>query len=653
MTTETTVAPPSHTAQPARSTTAVVLLIEIAVIIVWALFVTRPYQTMNPDDIPIGREYLSAIQTHHVWNWVKQCGPCAFWNGSHRGGAPSFADPYGSMLHPLVILTTLIWDVRNGAKIALVAVFMLGGVAQWWLAYVLGLGRLARMWSGLLAVVAGHLGARAENGNFGLLLSTVACALVLPPLIAFLRDGSRRMAIVLGVMTAQALVSGQGYMQIGLACLLPLALLLPIAPHRWALVRRAGIAALVALLLASAFLIPFLHFLPNFQKDIAPDFPAATPFVYMPLHFVIDNAEFYTTRELQKLPYPYLYMNFIGWIPLLLALWAIVQHHKQQQPYVRFLALGALMVLWIASGGPLAWAAQTLPSAALAEQLAGIRFHPVIAGLAVPLVLGLAAIRVNHLEQWYWRYQPVQPAQRWSRIRFLLFDWRAVIAIPLVLALLQSYQFNSQWIATVPLQREVEPVLQSLRTDSLQWVNPPFGEHAFVEPAVGKGYKMTFGYRTWNWRGRVAPQPYLEADRKGVAAGMQRRTTVGDISINVADDVRDYASLNLANGQRAVCPAQGLGGNIDIRCTIPVDGELVVLENSWTGWQAEIDGQPVSLQDGQWLRVSLPAGEHHVVFRYWPWDGLLGVSLSAIGFVLVLVLWRFGEAPLPLRRAKE
>src|SRR3712207_7544063 len=45
--------------------------------------------------------------------------PCATWHGGLRGGYPLFADPHGSMLHPLVMVTTLGWGVLNGAKLAL------------------------------------------------------------------------------------------------------------------------------------------------------------------------------------------------------------------------------------------------------------------------------------------------------------------------------------------------------------------------------------------------------------------------------------------------------------------------------------------------------------------------------------------------------
>ena len=44
---------------------------EVAIIVLWALFVTRPYQNFDANLVPTGREYLSAIQTHHLWDWSK------------------------------------------------------------------------------------------------------------------------------------------------------------------------------------------------------------------------------------------------------------------------------------------------------------------------------------------------------------------------------------------------------------------------------------------------------------------------------------------------------------------------------------------------------------------------------------------------------
>ncbi len=120
------------------------LLAEIAIILCWTFVITAPYVQSKFNEHPVGGEYYAAITTHTIWNNMNACGPCVFWNGGLRGGAPAFADTYGSMLHPLVIVTTLVFGVLPGAKIALVMIFMLGGFAQWWLAYVLQLGRVGR-----------------------------------------------------------------------------------------------------------------------------------------------------------------------------------------------------------------------------------------------------------------------------------------------------------------------------------------------------------------------------------------------------------------------------------------------------------------------------------------------------------------------------
>ncbi|HEY8476548.1 MAG TPA: hypothetical protein VIN09_06760, partial [Chloroflexota bacterium] len=60
--------------------------------------------------------------------------------------------------------------------------------------------------------------------------------------------------------------------------------------------------------------------LPEFGKDTDPQFRSAQPFAFVPLNLVINDRAFYTSDALQKFPYPHLYVNFIGWVPLLLAL---------------------------------------------------------------------------------------------------------------------------------------------------------------------------------------------------------------------------------------------------------------------------------------------------------------------------------------------
>ena len=319
-----------------------VLTAELAFLALWTLSFARPYLDLDPDVVPLGREYLSNIQTHFVWSRAASCGWCAMWNGSFRGGYPALADPHGSMLHPLVIVTTLGWGVAGGGEaghgrgvLPRRAEPSGGSVASSdWAGW-------PASWSACMVVVAGHLAGKMEAGNFGLLLSTAATALVLPPLLALGLDGgrSRRMAVVLGVTLALAAVAGQAYMQIGLLLMLPVVFLarrhstwnVSRAGDRWPvltdlprLLRSLILAGSIALLLAAPFIVPTLHFLPQFGKDADATFRSAQPLAFVPLNLVINTHDFYLDQALNKLPFPYLYVTFVGWGPVLLAVVGLV-----------------------------------------------------------------------------------------------------------------------------------------------------------------------------------------------------------------------------------------------------------------------------------------------------------------------------------------
>ena len=43
-------------------------LFEIILIILWALWVGKEFLSLDPDQIPLGREYGMAVSTHNFWN---------------------------------------------------------------------------------------------------------------------------------------------------------------------------------------------------------------------------------------------------------------------------------------------------------------------------------------------------------------------------------------------------------------------------------------------------------------------------------------------------------------------------------------------------------------------------------------------------------
>jgi hypothetical protein len=225
----------------------------------------------------------------------------------------------------------------------------------------------------------------------------------------------------------------------------------------------------------------------------------------------------------------------------------------------------------------------------------------------------------------------------------LSLDLRWLLAIPLLLSLNSARAFAGTQIRTVRPDSSVATVIEALRTPDLQWVNTPFGEHFFISPAIASGLKLAAGWQPWQWKGHPVPEPVLQADRQGVPTNMVLLKEVGGVPIYKAPPGREYATVSHPDGSETVCTGEGAGGDLTVTCDLREEGALVVKENSWTGWRADIDGRSVDLKQGQWLSVDLAAGSHVVRFRYWPWDVLIGLMLFIGGVVLACLLWFAGE----------
>ncbi len=609
------------------------LVLEVLLIGAWALWVGREYLDFDPSVVPTGREFGSAIQTHHVWTWFKECGWCALWNGSERGGYPAFVDVHGSMLHPIVIGTTLLWGVVNGTKVALVISFWFAGLAQWWMARELRLGRLPRLWSAGMAVVGGHLTGRMALGSFDAVLSVAMASLVLASVLSVARRGGRSSTVLLGVLTASVILSGHGYFQVGLLGLLPAFVFLLIDKKLglrpvW---KNYVLALVLALFLAAPLLVPFVHFSTNFIKHTDPDFEAAQSLAYMPLNLVIDDWHYYHSEALGKLPFPHLYNFYIGWVPVILAIVGLCMSRRKDRRIIWFMLAGALMMFMVGSAVVLKWVANLIPA------VAGVRHSAQIAGLAVPLILGLSAYGLDRLMKFDWPEFSLafSKAEVSFKLRFHL-QW--LLLIPLFFSLRSGYDFAKFWVSTVELREESELLIDELKTDSLQWVAPPFGEHAYVEPAIRKGLKLSPGIMTWRWKDREFPVPVLRADRKGPPSDLAEFVTeVDGVPIYARDD-QPYAAV-IKNDRRHLCKAFGTGGSLNVYCDTPFAGSLIVKENTWTGWKAWRDGERVALKGDQWLQVDALVGKHTYQFRYRPWDVPLGLALSFLGMVTCAWLW--------------
>ena len=111
-----------------------------------------------------------------------------------------------------------------------------------------------------------------------------------------------------------------------------------------------------------------------------------------------------------------------------------------------------------------------------------------------------------------------------------LIDLRWFVLVPLY-ALLDIKTFSQEYIKTAPFNSGYQEVLDALRTPDLQSVNPPFGEHVFIAPAIGMGLKIAIGTHAWYWKGREFPKPVIEAIRPYPPLGVNDDQLAADIQI--------------------------------------------------------------------------------------------------------------------------
>lgn len=617
------------------------IVLELSLLALWAIWVGKEYLDFDPQVIPAGREFGSSIQAHHLWTRFQACGFCALWDGSERGGFPAFVDPLASALHPAVMITSLIFGVVNGAKVMVIVSLWIAGFAQWWLGRVLGLGWLSRIWGAVMVMVSGHLAGRMELGIVSLILSTAMVSMTFAPAIQLAKTGSLRSTVMLAIILALVAVAGQGYMQVGFLVMAPAYLILIVNSRvGWRLLlKRYLTAAGLAILLAAPFLVPFIHFLPNFLKDSDPNFTAGQPLSYYLLNLFIDDRDFYYNTSLGKLPYPNMYVMFVGWIPFMLALLCLWTTKKQDRRSLIFLVVSAALVLVVGSTLPLQWLKSAIPG------VTALRFITMIGGLAVPAIIALAAYSLDKLIRLSWPRITLIFAEELSP-RYRGISLNLILLIPLVFAVQRAYAFSQIWLYTERLGNGVIQLLEGLETPDLQWVQTPFGEHFYIEPAVQMGMKLSPGIMTWKWDGRDFPLPVLEANRAGSPPEPVKQIDEID-GIPIYNRLDQSYALIISEGLLFPCSAHGSGGDITVECDIPQSGRLVVQENTYSGWKAWMDGEQISLLGDQWLEVEAPAGKHIYQFRYQPWDVFLGIFLSLMGILFCSYLWRSMPKEIP------
>ena len=604
---------------------------EIALIMVGAIVFCWNILDFNSSKFLVGNEFILLIQTHFVWDLLPDCGSCILWNGMMNGGSPSFAELHNAPLHPLVVIPALLFGAVNGIKLTLLFSIFIAGVAQWKLSNSMGLKRLPRLWSAYLIMFSGQLSGRLESGNVGLILSGACAFWAFSELYDFVfRDDSRSLSVRLAVASSMCILSGQGYYQLAvLLVILPLSAIFALKQKGKTSLLTLGKSLLLTLLLCGIFLVPLMHFLPNLVKDGDLALKNPQPLGYGVLNLVIKDIFFFKAGVLDQQITPYAYYAYIGWVPLLLAIYGIFSafHHEERKSEIFWLFIAAC-VLYVVSSKEFFNLIEKLMPAVIY-----IRTASLINGLAVVPIVALGAYGLNVLLM-----------KSSDRIAWQTGTQRTVFSVPLVaifatglmlFSLIKVFSANRGFLATVDFVKPDDAITAALETEDTQWISPI--NSSYYPMMFANNAKISPVFRPWHWRNKSNPKPVTQMLHHPNEVDPEADYRIDEIDVYLNQEAA-YAGIYVEDELVTVCTANTLGGgriSVDCPDTEVDSGTLIVQENQYDGWQAWMDDQPVVMdKEADFLTVhDMPSKAVHLDFEYKPWDVWVGLAVTVLGII--------------------
>jgi hypothetical protein len=651
------------------------LLPLFAVLFLWPLALYPTGVAFHPRS-----DYTDLLISHwpnavYLRDSLARFGQWPLWNAQLFAGQPFAADPLAGMWYPLN-LVLLVLPLAPAFNLLWVVHLTLAGIGMWTLVCAEGAGRLPALVAGAAFLGTPKLVAHIGAGHVSL-VSAVAWTpwLLLAVRGAAVAGGWRRGAWAGAVMALTFVADVRWALYAGaLAAMYWVAVALrqqgsPVhagavladshgAVPYWSRVLYAILAfVLVAALLAAPLALPLVQFI-SLSNRAALTLSEAGEFSLPPVYLIglliPDVGGFHE------------WMTYVGVVPLLLAVAGLGRR-------TRFWGAAVLTAAAVALG------THFVIYPLLFRLLPGLSLLRVPARAWFVVALGLCALAGHGAHRlaadWWPRLAP-----RYAARGLHLPAAQGVLLALLSLTVLDLLRVDSTLLAARPvpdtppaaawLQRQpgffrvFSPSYSLPPGDGLQHldgVNPLqlASSVSSIERAIGieaPGYSVTLPSFSTSDLATEHASAVPDAERLGrfnvrfvaaefpiTAPGFDLAATFGQTRIYANHGSAERAWVE-GGGSAAV--AMWSPNRIEVVAEGP--GTLVLSEVAYPGWRASLDGTPVrvTVADGLWRAVTLPAGSHRVIFGFYPIAVYGGLGLAGLGLlILALAAWRPDRRP--------
>lgn len=599
-------------------------------------------------------------------NSLNQFGQFPLWNPYLRTGIPYVADPFLHVYNPLATLPVLMLGVWDGFKVALFLSFLAAALGMWWLGAVLGLGRPARIWMGLMYAFTGQGVARFFQGEYDFVLGFAWIPWVVALTLLAVRTRQRRHALAASGALALLFFSGNVYYTFYMIFVMPLLALVSALEVDWRSRRarwrsRAFAIVVVVVLLAMGLTaiqwLPMLDYWKSYTKMPDPQLIGSHSLSQIWLDYV--STDHRRPDAIKTLP-PEEFYAYTGVWPFLLLVFLPLAYRRGKRREQVFLALLLVVAVAYIATKYMPWA-QFYKSSPLLNQF---RYQTRMLIYGATALIGLAGCGLDAI----WARVAMRARINLVSVPALARWATARVGVALLIAFMlwsvaDVYSANRRHTQTRERYQPHYELIEWLRQSDPSVYYVSTGQGGWHGAVVSNGIRYLDA-----WYGLEPVLPTQGATNLRPVRARPKYMALGN---DQAPDqphelVRRFAQHSVWQLPRSLPyafvvsnallmdPARGAELTAaDVRPLEPmsatpnwiavqaegVEGEtLVVLTSAYRGWRATVDNRPAALRNvGGYLAVSLQGGAHRYEFTFSPtsfWAGLAVSAATVVGLTV-------------------